>query len=122
MGCAMSAKLMIERDGFDLREAMDWCDWLEYLSFEDREVFEQACVHYVCAEDALVLLFSHQTHLEIGDDGFARAVQSIGNFYQERREDWIMGLSEIGEHVDVPRYFITPLVRIEVAPPADWMH
>ena len=54
----MSAKLMIERDGFDLREAMDWCDWLEYLSFEDREVFEQACVHYVCAEDALVLLFS----------------------------------------------------------------
>ncbi len=118
----MSTKSMIERDGFDLREAMDWSDWMEYLSFEDREVFEQACVHYACAEDALVLLFSHRAHLEIGDDGFAWAVQSIANFYEVKRWDWMMRLSKIEDQVDVPRYVITPLIHIEVAPPRDWMH
>lgn len=118
----MSTKSIIERAGFDLRESMDWCDWLDYLSFEDRQIFEKACVHYVCAEDALLLLFSHQAHIEIGDDGFARAVQSIASFYDERRLGWMMERSKVEDHVEVPRYVITPLIHIEVAPPRDWMH
>ena len=106
----------------DLRDQAYWSLWVKLLPSEEREMILPAAMQYFVHEDTLVLLFPFDSQGRLGDDGFGRIVDTIRDFYNAKRQQWMVGLEDI-ECAGAPPLAVTmPRILIELAPPRTKNH
>jgi len=106
----------------DLRDQAYWSLWVKLLPSEEREMILPAAVQYCSPEDTLVLLFPFDSQGQIGDDGFGRIVDTIRDFYNAKRQQWMVGLDDIASAEAPPLDVTMPRILIEIAPPQTRNH
>jgi hypothetical protein len=106
----------------DLRDQAYWRLWVKLLPGEEREMILPAAMQYVGPEDTLVLLFPFDSQGQIGEDGFGRIVDAIRDFYNAKRQQWMVSLKDIESAGKPPLAVTMPRILIELAPPRTRNH
>lgn len=106
----------------DLRTARAWERWRGILHYTDRQLVSQAAMEYVDAEDTIVLLYPHNAHRALGEEGFSRVVDLIRAHYDANRARWMAEHEGTPMATRLPADAIMPRILIEVAPPSQCNH
>jgi len=117
-----TAQMTTATENRDLRDQTYWRMWVKLLPKEEQMMILPAAMQYIGPEDTLVLLFPFDSQGQIGEEGFGRIVDTIRDFYNAKRQQWMVGLENIELAAAPPLAVTMPRILIELAPPRTRNH